>query len=375
MRTALLAALGLVLAAPLAGQEEEEPQYFWGASYYPFPLKGPNDQLSVALIYHFAQPADYYDRVAFARSLSFEGRANASGSRMLVARFKAPRLARGWRLQVEAGAVRENRYGYFGLGNETEETEDPPSENRWIDRVSRTRLYAKAEVTRHVTGRLHLAVAGSMTDAQFRRLPGLTKFAADFPQEPGDVDFLGQVRLVVDTRDNEIVPSRGFFGEAGVEIGSAGPGYTGVYGIANGLFPPWEGAVIAGRLLGRTIQSDAPLDARSTLHAWERAIPLLGGPESHRAFVYGRYTGRQVLLGNLEFRQDILNFGDYGAFTGLAFIDAGMVQEVPELEANTWHFGGGVGLAMRILRSTVLQFNFAMGGDGFQFSMGTGWAF
>jgi hypothetical protein len=37
--------------------------------------------------------------------------------------------------------------------------------------------------------------------------------------------------------------------------------------------------------------------------------------------------------------------------------------------------GGGAGLALRILRTTVLQFNFAGGPDGFLFSMGTGWMF
>ena len=57
-------------------------------------------------------------------SFSVEGGINASGSRFLVARFKAPRLADGWRLYGETGATRENRFGYFGLGNDTEEADD-----------------------------------------------------------------------------------------------------------------------------------------------------------------------------------------------------------------------------------------------------------
>jgi hypothetical protein len=144
--------------------------------------------------------------------------------------------------------------------------------------------------------------------------------------------------------------------------------------MASGFVSPYEGAVIAGRFLARSIQVEAPLDARYTLYAWERSVPLLGGPESHRSFVYGRYAGRQALAANVEYRQDILNFGDFGAITALGFLDAGMVQEL-ETESNTLHVGGGGGLAIRILKSTVLQFNFAGGGDGFQFSMGTGWAF
>ena len=131
MRRFLAGALaGLVLAAPLAAQEP------WRASYYPYPLKGPNDQLSLVLHYQIGQAADYADRVPFGRSFSVEAGINASGSRFLVTRFKAPRMADGWRLYGEAGAVRENRFGYFGLGNDTEEADDTVLDsNPWYDRV------------------------------------------------------------------------------------------------------------------------------------------------------------------------------------------------------------------------------------------------
>lgn len=384
MRSLLLAA-GLALAATSLSAQEE-----WGASYYPYLLKGPNDQLSVVLHYQYAVPADYFDRVPFAKSLSFDGGINASGSRFLITRFKGPRVLPGWRLFGEAGAVREARFGYFGKGNDTEEPEEQLAANRYFDRVKRNRYYGRAEITRQIIGPLSLSIGGGVTDANFSTVPGFTRFEEDHfiqvpclpsepcpspPGDPSDVDVLGQVRLVLDTRDNEFVPSRGVLLEVGAEAGSGGDGYTGVYGLVTGALPPWEGAVVTGRLLGRSIQAEAPLDARYTLSAWERSIPLLGGPESHRAFIYGRYTGRQVVLGNLEIRQDILNFGDYGAFTAVGFVDAGVVQEKPAVESNTLRFGGGAGLAMRILRSTVLQFTFAMGGDGFLFSMGTGWAF
>ena len=222
------------------------------------------------------------------------------------------------------------------------------------------------------------------------RCPGDSHFLDDFfpippciPEQeceragfdPGDDDFAGRVALVLDTRDNEFVPARGVLIEAGAEYGSGGSGYSGATGWPADSRRPYEGAVIAGRFLARSIQSEAPLDARYTLYAWERSVPLLGGPESHRSFVYGRYTGRQALAANLEYRQDILNFGDFGAITRrrLRGRRHGPGERGPS--PTTLHFGGGAGLAIRILRSTVLQFNFAGGGDGFQFSMGTGWAF
>jgi len=376
------AAAVLLLAAPLSAQEA------WRASYYPYPLKGPNDATSLVLHYQIGQAADYTDRVPFGRSLSIEAGINASGSRFFVGRFKAPRMAEGWRLYGEVGATRENRFGYFGLGNDTEPTDDPS--NEWYDRMRRSRMYGRVDATRRIAGNFHVAGGVSFTHSSFGSLPGDSHFLNDFfpippclpeaeecdrtGEDPGDDDFAGRVALVFDTRDNEVVTARGVLAELGVEYGSGGQGYSGVYGLLSGFVSPYEGAVIAGRFLARSIQAEAPLDARYTLYAWERSVPLLGGPESHRSFVYGRYTGRQALVTNLEYRQDILNFGDFGAISALGFFDAGMVQE-NEAESNKLHIGGGGGLALRILRSTVLQFNFAGGPDGFLFSMGTGWSF
>jgi len=386
MRGLLIAAATLLaVAAPPAAAQEP-----WKASYYPYWVKGPNDATSLVLHYQFAQAADYEDRVAFARSLSVEAGINASGSRFGVARFKAPRLADGWRLFAQAGLNRENRFGFFGTGNDTEEaSDDLLALNPWYDRVRRSRAFARVDLTRRIAGPLHVAVGASVTTQQFGALPGGTRYQDLYftippclppgpcpaPAGSPEQDYAAaRVQLVVDTRDNENVPSRGVLLETGAEFGSGDDGYTGVYASASGYVPPWYGAVIAGRVLYRSLEADAPLDARWSLEAWERSIPLLGGPESHRSFVYGRYTGRKVFLANAEFRQDILNFGDFGAITGLAFLDAGMVQEL-ETESNDLHLGGGLGLALRILRSTVLQFNFAVGGDGYRFSMGTGWAF
>jgi outer membrane protein assembly factor BamA len=382
MRRLLVGAVaGLLLAAPLSAQEP------WRASYYPYPLKGPNDATSLVLHYQLGQAADYEERYPFTKSLSFEAGINASGSRFLVGRFKAPGLAEGWRLYGEAGATRENRFGYFGLGNDTEESDDP--NNEWYDRMRRSRIYGRLDLSRRIAGNFHVAAGASFTHSSFGSLPGDSHFLNDFfpippcipeqecdrvGEDPGDDDFAGRIALVFDSRDNETVPARGALVELGAEYGTGGQGYTGLYALASGFVSPYEGAVIAGRFLARGIEAEANLDARYTLYAWERSVPLLGGPESHRSFVYGRFTGRKALVANVEYRQDILNFGDFGAITALGFIDAGRVQEL-DTDSDDLHVGGGGGLAIRILRSTVLQLNFAGGKDGFLFSMGTGWAF
>jgi len=104
---------------------------------------------------------------------------------------------------------------------------------------------------------------------------------------------------------------------------------------------------------------------------------VLGGEYSHRGLVSGRLTGRGSLFGNLEVRHDLLPFGDLGAISLLAFLDAGRVFEEESFRLTTegMKVGGGGGFALRVLRSSILAFNFAGGPDGFRFSLGSGWMF
>jgi outer membrane protein assembly factor BamA len=380
----------LVLLTLAGGAGPAAAQLPWRASYYPYVLKGPNDQVTLVAHWHYAQNADYDDRVPFAGIVSAEAGLNGSGSRFATARFKWPRMAAGWRLFAEAGVSRENRFGYAGMGNGAELVPDLPPGSRYYNRMSRGRAHGRVDLTRELATAFRIGATLGFSDAVFAKLPGDSRFEDDFflvvpclPGEPcpaprgdpGDTDVTVQLMLVADTRDNEFVPRRGVFVEAGALTGSGGEGYTGVYATASGYAPMGEGTVLAARVLARRIGEDAPLDARYTLTAWERSIPLLGGPESHRSYIYGRWAGREVLLGNVELRVDILNFGDYGAITALGFLDAGRVKEGLPGEPDPFRVGGGAGLALRILRSTVLQVNFAGGGDGFRFSMGSGWAF
>ena len=387
--------LGLVTLASMVLAGSSSAQEPWKASYYPYVLKGPNDKASLVLHYQYGQAADYFDRVPFAHSLSIEAGANPDGGRFALATFKAPRIAEGWRLFAEGGSVREARYGYFGLGNDTEKTEDPDNEH--LNKVRKTRHLFRADVTRRIVGDLHIALGGSLTRANYSVLPGASRFAADCPTLPvvggppstcgDDTDLVGRAALVFDSRDREFVTANGVFLEAGGFAGSGGDGYQGVYGIAKGFVSPKEGTVLAARMLGRHLDSEAPLDARAVVPAWEHSIPVLGGPESHRSFPYGRFTGLDVVVMNFEIRQDILNLGDFGAFTAVGFVDAGRVTEdseegpVPQSKdfhvggGKDFHVGGGAGLAIRILRSTLLTLNFAWGEDGFLYSMGTGWSF
>jgi outer membrane protein assembly factor BamA len=381
MRAVPWVMLALLCAERLQGQVSEEPESGipWRTSYFPYLSGGSNDGPVLAFRVRHWQAAEYEDRVTANAALNLEAGITPRGGRHAYAQFRAPQILEGWRFDAKAGAWREVRFGYFGLGNDTEYNKDEVTDAQpFLYRVRRTRYRGKLEVTRRIQGPLQVAVLGDIERARFTSLPGPSHFAADFePDELKQTDVSGRVALVYDTRDNEFNTHQGLLLEAGAQVGSGGDGYTRLYSVLRGYLSIREGTVVAARLGASGMGGTPSLDARYIIPGWEREIPVLGGEYSHRALDTGRLAGRHLLFGNLEVRHDLLAFGDLGAITLLGFVDAGRVFEGEgfKLTADDLKVGGGGGVALRILRPTIFTFNFAGGPDGFNYSVGSGWMF
>ncbi|HUR93319.1 MAG TPA: BamA/TamA family outer membrane protein [Gemmatimonadales bacterium] len=364
---------------PAPAPEPEPRAARWRTSYFPYFTGGANDSPVLAFRLRHWQPAEYEARTTYTAALNADAGIASRGSRFVSLQYKAPGLWEDWRLVVQGKLERQARYGYFGLGNETVDDQDAVGDDDpFLYRMRRTRYRASAEVTRRIKGHLHVALLAEYEHAKFTSLPGPSIFASDFP--PGELkqdDAAGRLALIYDSRDNEFNTQRGLLLEAGTQVGSGGDGYTRQYAIFRGYLPVREGTVVAARVAGSGMGGTPPLDARFTLPGWEQPIPVLGGEYSNRGLDYGRLTGRGTLFGNLEVRHDLLPFGDLGAISLIAFIDAGRVFEGEDFRLTTedMKVGGGGGIALRILRSSIFTFNFAGGPDGFNFSVGSGWMF
>jgi hypothetical protein len=368
----------LVLAA--AGRLTAQDALPWRANYFPYLIGNP--ATGAMLVGHFdvGRQADYDARVVYDGIFTAEAGISAQGSRFVTARFRAPQLRPGWRLAADAGATREARFGYDAIERETDDIGN-------FSRVHRTRYFGRAELSRRLAGPLWIAAMGGIEQTRWSRLPGLTAFRDDYGLPLVQTDAGGRVSLVLDTRDKEYLVSRGVFAEAGLLLGSGGEHrdgdlveqgtYSGWYAHLRGYVSPRAGTVVAARLAARVVDQVATLQARNTLPGWEGGVDALGGAYAHRSFVPGRQAGRGLLLGSFEVRHNLLDVGDYGAVTLLGFVDGGRVFEGEDFSFTTrvWMVGGGGGVALRVLRSSLLTFNFAGGPDGFVFSMGTGWAF
>ncbi len=375
---ALLPAL-LTRAPSLAAQgDESEHRVPWRLSYFPYLAGMANDGPAYFLRARYWQPAEYEDRTTYTAALDGAIGATFEGSRLALLRFRAPGLWKDWRLDALLGAERLVRYGYFGLGNATEKNDDLVTEETpFVYRVRRIRYEGRVEVTRRIQGPLHAALRGDIADVRYTTLPGPSRFIDDFGEGLDEDEVSGRLALLYDTRNNEYNTTRGLFAEAGVQVGDAEDGYSRVYGLVAGYYPVREGPVIAGRIGGAGSGGTPTLYARASVPTWDREIPVLGGEYSHRAFDTGRFLGDGTLFANFEVRHDVLPFGDLGAVTVVAFLDAGRVFEGESFRLTTedLHVGGGGGVAVRLLRTAIFVFNFAGGPDGYNFSLGNGWMF
>jgi len=364
---------------PAEPGEVPEPAPRWRTSWFPYLAGGANDTPVLAFRVRHWQPADYEARSTYTAALNADAGIASRGSRYLSVSYRAPAYWDGWRLSVQGAMERQARYGYFGLGNDTEFDKDADTdETPFPYRMRRTRYRVTAEVTREIKSPFQVALLTGFTRARFTSLPGPSAFVSDFPSgEITQHDFSGRLALIYDTRDNEYNTHQGLLLEAGTQAGSAEDGYTRQYAIFRGYLQVREGTVLAARLAGSGMGGTSSLDARFTIPGWEKEIPVLGGEYSHRGLDYGRLTGRGTLFGNFEVRHDLLPFGDLGAISLFAFLDAGRVFEAENfrLTAEDLKVGGGGGVAFRILRSTIITLNFAGGPDGFNFSLGNGWMF
>ncbi|HET7599130.1 MAG TPA: hypothetical protein VFK09_02500 [Gemmatimonadales bacterium] len=393
---ALFAALGL---RPLAAQEPAPPptgpspaattepaesawtntDVPWRTSYFPYLTGLANDGPLVAARVRYFQLAPYEDRVTARAALQLDAGIGFRGSRFAAAQFIAPRLVRDWRFYALLTAVRESRFGFYGIGEHS--VRDPANEENGHDQFYRTvrRSYrAQVDVTRKLLGPLSFGLMGELLSSRYAAPADQTSlFQSEVGPDLRQRDASARAALIYDTRDVEYNTHRGLLLEFGGQLGTGGDGYQRLYGVLRGWVQPREGTVLAARLTGAQLFGTPTLDARYIIPAWERPILVYGGEYSNRGLDLPRYVGKGVLFGNFEWRQEVKSFGDLGAVGFIAFLDAGRVFEPSEfrLTFDDLKVGGGGGLAIRILRGTIFTFTLARGPERTIFTITNGWLF
>src|SRR2546425_3059650 len=248
LRAASFALVLLAAAAPgLAAQR------YWRSTLYRNLSHSPCDGLWIGLHYGRYSPVGFVERPEpnFA-SINLDAGASTQGSYALVVDAQAPAWWVGWRAGLTFGAVRVNRLGYYGLGNDTQYSRDSlTTAGSYFYKVSRTTQFARATVQRRVIGPLRILAGASIDHSDFRALPGRSVFRNDLAAgvvDTGTIPFTDKVLragIVLDTRDNEMDPHRGVAAEA---LFASGTGYTRTTTSARVYVHPFRRLVLAGRL-------------------------------------------------------------------------------------------------------------------------------
>jgi outer membrane protein assembly factor BamA len=307
--------------------------------------------------------------------------ASTQGSHAFILDAQAPAYWDGWRLALTLSWTRANRFGYYGQGNATHFDPDSTDGRSHFYRVSRRNRSARLTVQRKVAGPVRLLVGGTAERNDFRELPGETVFRRDRttgtigPDDLHFTDAIGRAGIVFDTRDLEVDPHRGVFAEALV---GRGRGYTRTTAHLRVYVHPLERLVIAARLAGENITGDAPLGALQTIESSDGAAAAVGGHRSLRGYYDGRFTGPGKVLGGIEARYGLLWAPRLLELKLFAYYDTGRVfasGESIRLTRRGLHSSLGGGVALSLMRNTLVLLEGGKGNEGAQVTFATAWSY
>lgn len=384
-RAALALILGAVVASALAAQEQPaaEPRRLWVDHLYPFLFYSSVDGFWFAGHYDWSSPMGFAERPEpnFAR-IALDAGASTEGSRSLVLDAQAPAYWDGWRFALTLSAVRANRLGYYGQGNDTRYEKDSISAGRpYFYRVSRTTRAARLTVQRGVVGPLRVLVGGTVERTDFRELPGESWFQRDRLAgvvRPGEVPFNDRIvraGIVLDWRDQEVDPHRGVFVEG--LIGS-GRGYTRTTAAVRAYAHPLERLVLAARVAGEGMTGTPPVAALLTMESSDGPFVAVGGYRSLRGYHDARFVGPGKVLAGIEARYGLVWAPRLLEIKLVAFYDAGRVfgpGEAVRLTRDGLHSAFGAGVAFALMRNTLVTFSGGKGAEGAQLSFATTWSY
>ena len=297
------------------------------------------------------------------------------GRRDFVLFFDAPKLLpNNWRLDGYLGREQQLATPYYGIGNNTpynEQLENPP--NAYYYRYGRTVLRTFANL-QHKIGSLPARglFGAGWGDIKTDEIPfdsGTTLLAQQLgpvsppclppgcpPRPPqGRIVFL-RTGLVWDTRDREIAPNHGSYGDLLVQRVDKALGATTSYTRFTGIYrkysPVTSRIVIAQRVLVQQTAGDVPFYDLAAIQTSFGQQEGLGGSNSIRGLPKNRFIGKGIALLNSDIRWRFREFvlrKKPAYLTAIGFVDFGRVWDESidfgEI-ASDLHAGYGAGLRL-----------------------------
>ena len=375
-------ACGALLACAVvraAAQQVEAPS-FWDFTYTPYAYYSSVDGWWLAGYGRVYSPIGFRERPEpFRAALTLTAGASTQGSYLIELDGQAPALWDGWRAGFTLDALRANRLGYFGIGNDTRYDPDSiTSGNPYFYRVSRTSLLARGQLQRRLVGLLRILVGATLEHTSFRDLPSDGRFPRDRAAGVADRDPFNdasvRVGLVADTRDNEVDPHAGLLAEA--MVGAAKHYSRATLGL-QAYAHPFEKLVLVGRVLGERMSGAPSVSVMQVIESSGRPVIGVGGYRSLRGYYDSRFIGPDKLLGGVEVRYALLYAPTVLEVKLVGFYDVGRVFDAGGFQLTTrdLHSSAGGELMLRLGRNGVLVAGAGFGADGGQFLFGSTWSY
>lgn len=378
MRSWLWALSALAVCASALGA-----QRVWQSTWYPYLYYQTADGLWIGGRYVRYSPVGFAARPEpWAAAISLDAAGSVQGSYAVVADAQAPALWAGWRAGLTLAVARENRLGFYGIGNDTPPAADSVTATApYYYEVSRTHGGARLTLERRLIGPLRVLGGAAFERTDFRPLPGPSVFRSSLASGVVDSaaipfnDAVVRAGVVLDTRDDELDPHAGILLEG---LFASGRGYTRTTGMLCAYAHPLDRLVIAGRLAGEGTGGTAPVAAQVVMEASDQPFIAVGGYRSLRGYYDARFVGPAKLLGGAELRYAVVWSPTVLELKLTAFYDAGRVfapGEPFKLTTDGLHQAGGVELALRFLRNALAVAGVGAGTEGSQYVFGTRWSY
>lgn len=280
------------------------------------------------------------------------------------------------RFELRPAFTRESNLRYYGLGNASGEPPNADIASRDLFTRIHPALLARARLK--LDGPFYVLVGTMYTHSWITLAPQSTLLADatnGTAQERSILHLdrnhglhLLQASLILDTRDDEVSPSRGMFHELGARVSpwktSGLPyRYIGLSAVLRFYVPlVTDRLVLAARLVGDAQIGDVPFYELSRFDE----TSVIGGSKYVRGVPSNRYYGKRKVVGNLELRSVLTHVQVAGSRYGLGFAvfaDTGRVwadtTSAPALDGTGLGLKYGVGFGLRVQKGKT----FVLRGD------------
>ena len=316
------------------------------------------------------------------------------GRRDIVLFFDAPKvLPNNWRLDGFVGREQQLATPYYGVGNTVAYDSTLEREpNVYYYRYGRTTVRLMANL-QHQIGKLPARglIGAGFSDVRTDAIPfdsGTTLFASQFgvaTPPKGRVVYL-RAGLVWDSRDREVAPHSGTYGDLLVQRVDKALGATNSYtrftGILRKYWPLNGRLVFAQRLLAQDISGNVPIYDLAIVQTSFQQQEGLGGSSSVRGLAKNRFVGKGLAMMNSEVRWRFKDFrmrGKEAHLTQSFFVDAGRVWSDALLgkDKGGLHAGYGTGTRLGLGPSFTVALDLARSSEkkGTQIYIGLGYPF